>query len=167
MVADSRQVALNHTAGLSLPQQVQMTLFAASALIDRDDSYKLATRAIIGRRLTRLYEGMGIALGADPLRAGYYAEIDLQIWARQRYGTDFADWLGANYEPVDPLFRLRATVHRPAAGCRLRRTGVERARVARQPRRRRVLHDRPTARGHLRRVRRGVAPRQPPAADVR
>jgi hypothetical protein len=29
MVADSRQVALNHTAGLSLPQQVQMTLFAA------------------------------------------------------------------------------------------------------------------------------------------
>jgi aspartate 4-decarboxylase len=106
MVADSRQVALNHTAGLSLPQQVQMTLFAASALIDRDDTYKLATRAIIGRRLTHLYEGMGIALGDDPLRAGYYAEIDLQIWARQRYGADFADWLAANYEPVDPLFRL-------------------------------------------------------------
>jgi aspartate 4-decarboxylase len=106
MVADSRQVALNHTAGLSLPQQVQMTLFAASALIDQDDSYKLATRAIIGRRLTHLYEGMGIALGPDPLRAGYYAEIDLQIWARRRYGADFADWLAANYEPVDPLFRL-------------------------------------------------------------
>jgi aspartate 4-decarboxylase len=106
MVADSRQVALNHTAGLSLPQQVQMTLFSASALIDRDDSYKLATRAIIGRRLTRLYEGMGIALNVDPLRAGYYAEIDLQIWARQRYGNDFADWLADNYEPVDPLFRL-------------------------------------------------------------
>jgi aspartate 4-decarboxylase len=106
MVADSRQVALNHTAGLSLPQQVQMTLFSASALIDSDDSYKLATRAIIGRRLTRLYQGMGIALGADPLRAGYYAEIDLQIWARQRYGEDFAGWLATNYEPVDPLFRL-------------------------------------------------------------
>jgi aspartate 4-decarboxylase len=49
---------------------------------------------------------MGIALGDDPLRAGYYTEIDLQIWARQRYGGDFADWLAANYEPVDPLFRL-------------------------------------------------------------
>jgi aspartate 4-decarboxylase len=106
MVADSRQVALNHTAGLSLPQQVQMTLFAASAILDRDDRYKLATRAIIGHRLERLYEGMGITLDVDPLRAGYYAEIDLQIWARQRYGMDFADWLGANYEPVDPLFRL-------------------------------------------------------------
>lgn len=29
MVADSRQVALNHTAGLSLPQQMQMSLFAS------------------------------------------------------------------------------------------------------------------------------------------
>ena len=106
MVADSRQVALNHTAGLSLPQQVQMTLFAISALLDRDDTYKLATRAIIGRRLTRLYEGMGLALDVDPLRAGYYTEIDLQIWARRRYGAAFADWLAASYEPVDPLFRL-------------------------------------------------------------
>ena len=30
IVADSRDVALNHTAGLSLPQQVMMTLFSAS-----------------------------------------------------------------------------------------------------------------------------------------
>lgn len=28
MVADSRQIALNHTAGLSLPQQMQMSLFS-------------------------------------------------------------------------------------------------------------------------------------------
>ncbi len=34
LVADSRAVALNHTAGVSLPQQLQMTLFALSALID-------------------------------------------------------------------------------------------------------------------------------------
>ena len=31
MVADSRQVALNHTAGLSLPQQIQMALFSLFA----------------------------------------------------------------------------------------------------------------------------------------
>lgn len=35
MVADSRQVALNHTAGLSLPQQIQMMLFASFALLDK------------------------------------------------------------------------------------------------------------------------------------
>jgi len=30
IVADSRDIALNHTAGLSLPQQVMMTLFSLS-----------------------------------------------------------------------------------------------------------------------------------------
>ncbi|WP_315814551.1 bifunctional aspartate transaminase/aspartate 4-decarboxylase [Paraflavitalea speifideaquila] len=40
MVADSRQVALNHTAGLSLPQQMQMMLFSAFALLDKRDKYK-------------------------------------------------------------------------------------------------------------------------------
>jgi aspartate 4-decarboxylase len=106
MVADSRQVALNHTAGLSLPQQVQMTLFAAASLIDTANSYKHATRAILGRRLARLFAGMGIDLDPDPYRAGYYVEVDLMVWARQRYGDTFAEWLRDNYEPVDPLFRL-------------------------------------------------------------
>ena len=106
MVADSRQVALNHTAGLSLPQQVQMTLFAAFALLDSDDRYKTRTQAIVNRRLANLYRGMGIPLPADPLRAGYYAEIDLMDWARSRYGTAFVDWLGDTYEPIDPVFRL-------------------------------------------------------------
>src|SRR5678815_618966 len=40
MVADSRQVALNHTAGLSTPQQVQMVLFSLFALTDTANSYK-------------------------------------------------------------------------------------------------------------------------------
>ena len=108
MVADSRQVALNHTAGLSLPQQVQMTLFAVFSLVDTDQSYKMRTRAIVNRRLANLYTGMGLELPADPLRAGYYAEIDLMSWARRRYGREFADWLAAECEPVDPVFRLAA-----------------------------------------------------------
>ena len=37
MVADSRRVALNHTAGLSLPQQVQMALFALFCLVDANN----------------------------------------------------------------------------------------------------------------------------------
>jgi aspartate 4-decarboxylase len=106
MVADSRQVALNHTAGLSLPQQVQMTLFATFALLDEDQSYKTRTRSIVNRRLARLYEGMEIPLSPDVLRAGYYAEIDLMGWAQQRYGPEFAAWLGDAYEPIDPVVRL-------------------------------------------------------------
>ena len=34
IVADSRDVALNHTAGLSLPQQVMMTMFSLAELMD-------------------------------------------------------------------------------------------------------------------------------------
>lgn len=34
IVADSRDVALNHTAGLSLPQQVMMTMFSLFELIE-------------------------------------------------------------------------------------------------------------------------------------
>jgi aspartate 4-decarboxylase len=37
IVADSRDVALNHTAGLSLPQQVMMLLFSAYELIGRGE----------------------------------------------------------------------------------------------------------------------------------
>jgi aspartate 4-decarboxylase len=106
MVADSRQVALNHTAGLSLPQQVQMTLFATFALLDEDESYKARTRSIVNHRLARLYEGMGVPLSPDVLRAGYYAEVDLMGWAQQRYGPEFAAWLGDAYEPIDPVVRL-------------------------------------------------------------
>ena len=36
LVADSRAVALNHTAGLSVPQQLQMALFALNGLMDRE-----------------------------------------------------------------------------------------------------------------------------------
>ena len=40
IVADSRQVSLNHTAGLSTPQQVQMAFFSAFTLIDKENNYK-------------------------------------------------------------------------------------------------------------------------------
>lgn len=43
MVADSWQIALNHTAGLSLPQQMQMSLFAIFSLLDKEDRYKEMT----------------------------------------------------------------------------------------------------------------------------
>ncbi len=106
MVADSRQVALNHTAGLSLPQQVQMSLFSLSALMDKDDKYKKLTQSIVQRRYKSLWDGLGVSVAADPLRAGYYCEIDMMVWAEKNYGSDFAKFLKANYEPVDMLFRL-------------------------------------------------------------
>src|SRR5680860_309788 len=106
MVADSRQVALNNTAGLSTPQQVQMGLFALFALLDRENRYKKLTQEICHHRQALLYEGFGLALRPDSFDAAYYSQIDLLVWAKLKYGDEFCDFLQANYEPTDILFRL-------------------------------------------------------------
>ncbi len=63
MVADSRQIALNHTAGLSLPQQMQMSLFSLFALLDKEDRYKIKMQDIIHRRLHALWDNTGFYTG--------------------------------------------------------------------------------------------------------
>ncbi|SHI25441.1 aspartate 4-decarboxylase [Desulfosporosinus lacus] len=106
MVADSRQVALNHTAGLSTPQQVQMGLFALFALLDYENRYKELTQEICRHRQKLLYEGFGLELSTDRFNAAYYSQIDLLVWAKIKYGKEFCDYLEENYEPTDFLFRL-------------------------------------------------------------
>lgn len=106
MVADSRAVALNHTAGLSTPQQVQMDLFALMCLVDTEDIYKAAMQKMIHHRLDNLWEGAGFKLLPDSDRVGYYSEIDVMVWGRQLFGDDFCKWLEENHEPLDVVLRL-------------------------------------------------------------
>ncbi len=83
MVADSRMVALNHTAGLSLPQQIQMVLFSTFAMLDKSDSYKSLCQLIVRRRFHALLEGLDLTLPEDSTRAAYYIELDLMVWAEK------------------------------------------------------------------------------------
>jgi aspartate 4-decarboxylase len=106
MVADSRQVALNHTAGLSMPQQIQMALFSLFTLLDTANSYKTLCQLIVRRRYKALWEGLGLTPPPDEDRASYYAELDIMVWAEKFYGTDFMKFLRKNYECTDILFRL-------------------------------------------------------------
>lgn len=106
MVADSRMVALNHTAGLSTPQQIQMSLFAAMSLLDKKQFYKAKMQDMVHRRLDALWKTTGFRLLPDPLRAGYYSEIDIMVWARKDYGDDFAKYLEDNYNPLDFVLKL-------------------------------------------------------------
>lgn len=106
LVADSRQVALNHTAGLSLPQQIQMMLFASFALLDKENKYKKVCTDLVKHRFNLLWEGMNIPIKPDPERASYYCEIDIHEWASKNYDKDFVAFLEKNFEPVDILFRL-------------------------------------------------------------
>ncbi|MFK0238173.1 bifunctional aspartate transaminase/aspartate 4-decarboxylase [Streptomyces vinaceus] len=106
MVADSRSVALHHTAGLSPPQQALMVLFSLFDLLEEGQAYKERIRTIVQRRLGLLLEGARMKIAHDDRRAAYYVELDLLAEAERVHGKDFADFLEANYEPVDPLLRL-------------------------------------------------------------
>ena len=106
MVAESRLVALNHTAGLSLPQQLQMTLFSLFSLLDADDSYGRRCRAIVRERYAKLFEGLGMPVPPDPLRVGYYADLDLAAWGKHTFGDEFVDYVAAHHDPLDIVLEL-------------------------------------------------------------
>jgi len=105
IVADSRLVALNHTAGLSTPQQIQMALFSAFAYLHCDELQpKLIT--MVQDRLKNLWDSTCFKQQPDPDRAGYYSEIDIMVWAKKIYGDDFANYLNKKYQPIDFVIRL-------------------------------------------------------------
>ena len=106
MVADSRSVALNHTAGLSLPQQAQMALFALFFLLDDGIAYVNATKAMLFARLCDLYQTLGLPVAYDPANADYYATIDLLELARRRHGARFARHLAEHVDPLELVFAL-------------------------------------------------------------
>lgn len=106
IVADSRQVALNHTAGLSTPQQVQMAFFSAFTLIDKKNEYKHKTMEICYNRKKLLFDSLGLEMNDNPNDACYYTQFDLLQWAQKNHGSEFANYLKKNYKPVDILFDL-------------------------------------------------------------
>jgi aspartate 4-decarboxylase len=83
IVADSRDIGLNHTAGLSLPQQVMMTMFSLSEMMDTKKDYQKACMEIVNRRAWTLFEGLGLAdkLTPNPNFDAYYCLIDFEFWA--------------------------------------------------------------------------------------
>lgn len=106
IVADSRLVALNHTAGLSTPQQVQMAFFSAFALIDTENDYKALNISICKKRQELLYNALQIPLNEDKNNAYYYTQFDIEQWARVNYGEDLVNYIKSNYTPVDILYKL-------------------------------------------------------------
>lgn len=106
VVADSRDVALNHTAGLSLPQQVMMSLFSLYELMDDQKVYQKACMEICHRRALLTLEGLGVDVAANPLFDYYYGLIDFEFWLR-KYGTEeLVAWVKENVHPLDIVFRL-------------------------------------------------------------
>ena len=106
MVAESRLIALNHTAGLSTPQQIQMAFFSLATLIDKEGVYQKRMIKLIHDRYDALWKNFGFSMPADSLRADYYSEIDMMVWAKKLYGQEFADYMDKTYSPLAIVFRL-------------------------------------------------------------
>jgi len=106
IVADSRDVALNHTAGLSLPQQVMMSLFSVAEMMDGAKLYQKACMEIVHRRAKATIEGLGIELSPNPLYDAYYGLIDFEFFARKNIGEEAVEYLKKNVHPLDLAFRL-------------------------------------------------------------
>ncbi len=106
LVADSRTVALNHTAGLSTPAQVQMVLLALFALMDEAEAYKTAMKRVIRRRKAALYRHVPVRPTQSPEDVDYYHVLDMEVLGRQMYEQAFIDWLIAKLKPNEFLFAL-------------------------------------------------------------
>lgn len=99
-------MALNHTAGLSLPQQVMMMLFGLVEMMDEGKLYQKACMAICDRRFRLPVEGMGIEVNPPPEYDRYYGLSDFEFWLRKYVGEDVVQWLKANVHPLDIAFKL-------------------------------------------------------------
>ena len=106
VVADSRDVALNHTAGLALPQQVMMSMFSLAELMDVSKQYQKACMEILHRRIWALIGGLGLEVTPNPLYDAYYGLIDFEFWARKNIGEEAVEYLKNNVHPLDLAFRL-------------------------------------------------------------
>ena len=106
IVADSRDIALNHTAGLSLPQQVMMSLFSLCEMMDAEKRYQRACKEIVQKRFHTLAEAMGLQLSPNPNFDAYYGLIDFEFWARKNIGEEAVEYLKSHVHPLDLAFRL-------------------------------------------------------------
>jgi len=106
IVADSRDVALNHTAGLALPQQVMMSLFSLAEMMDGAKLYQKACLEIVHRRAKAMIEGLGLEVTPNTLYNAYYGLIDFEFFARKNIGEDAVEYLKKNVHPLDLAFRL-------------------------------------------------------------
>ena len=157
IVADSRDIALNHTAGLSLPQQVMMTLFSLAELMDTKKDYQKACIGIVQEAGRGDDRGAGhrgrperplrLLLRPDRLRV-----LCPQVPGRGHRQVDEGQRASARHR-VPPG---RGPRHRAAQRQRLCGAGLVGAHLVRQPRRSRLRRHRPGASRHCARLPPGV-----------
>jgi len=107
LVLDSRQVAEGHTAGLSTPQQVIMTLFAMHDYMDKKKQYNKTIKKLLSYRMSLLLDPLEYKIRESDMNSNYYIVIDL-IKASTIITKDakFGEYLYKHRDPLEFLMLL-------------------------------------------------------------
>ena len=120
LLLDSRQVAEGHTAGLSTPQQVLMTLFAMHDYMDKERVYNKMVKKLLKTRMDLLLKPIKYKLEESVMNSNYYIVIDLIKVAKYLTNDDvFSKYLIEHKDPLEFLMLLAqnySTVLLPAVG---------------------------------------------------
>jgi aspartate 4-decarboxylase len=120
ILADSRQVAEAHVAGLSTPQQTQMGLMAMNDLLDTDDVYKTNLEELLKVRMNSLLNPLEFEIKESGINTNYYVVIDiLKVVDKLTGGGACGNYMLEHRDPLEFLIKLAkkyGTVLLPAVG---------------------------------------------------
>jgi len=120
ILADSRQVAEAHVAGLSTPQQTQMGIMAMYDLLDTKNEYKKRLEDLLKVRMMELLKPLNFQLKESELNTNYYIVIDIIKVVDNLTGSGLCgDYILKHRDPLEFLMILAkkyGTVLLPAVG---------------------------------------------------
>jgi aspartate 4-decarboxylase len=107
ILADSRQVAEAHVAGLSTPQQTIMSLFTVYDLLDKERYYQNTLDDILIERINNLLEPLQYDFEQTDLNTNYYIILDISKIADSLMGgTAFGEYLRTVRDPFEFILKL-------------------------------------------------------------
>lgn len=120
LLIDSRQVAEAHTAGLSTPQQVIMTLFAMYDYLDKDRTYNKKIKKLLKTRINLLLNPINYKIKENDMNTNYYVVVDLiKVSLNITKDKSFGNYLIKYKDPLEFILLLAknyGTVLLPAVG---------------------------------------------------
>ena len=120
ILADSRQVAEAHVAGLSTPQQTLMALMASFDGLDTKRNYQQSIATILRERITLLCKDLNHTLNETSVDTNYYIVLDItKVAVDLFHEPGFAEYLKCHQDPLEFLMTLASeygTVLLPGVG---------------------------------------------------
>lgn len=107
ILADSRQVAEAHVAGLSTPQQTLMAIMAAGDLLDKERKMQITLDNLLLERIDNLLEPIKYKIDESDLNSNYYIVLEItKVADNLMGGTNFGNYLKTNRDPIDFVMKL-------------------------------------------------------------